>query len=175
MGTGDGVSLDLMRRTALYRLYDADGDLLYIGIGFNPVARYREHRKTKRWWPQVARREVTWYETRTAADMAEREAILAEDPRYNVLRWEVFTPPLRRAPDTQDKRDLREDLTRDSRALGRADRARERARQRLGETIVRAAAEDIGPAEIRRLIEHRFTEKTISRIIQAAKDGSSAG
>ena len=59
---------------------------------------------------------------------------------------------------------VRDELTRDSRAFGRADRARERAREQLGDTIRRASEAGIGPAEITRLIEHRLTEKTVIRI-----------
>lgn len=60
--------------------------------------------------------------------------------------------------------ELRARLTTKSRIFGRADKARERARQDLGETIREAAQGGMGPAEITRLIEHRLTEKTVIRI-----------
>lgn len=60
--------------------------------------------------------------------------------------------------------DVREELARDGRAYGRANRARTEARQRLGETIRRAAGEGLGPAEIARLVG-TVTEKTVSRIV----------
>lgn len=60
--------------------------------------------------------------------------------------------------------DLRDRLTAVSRVFGRAERARERARQDLGDTIREASGAGIGPAEITRLIEHRLTEKTVIRI-----------
>lgn len=60
--------------------------------------------------------------------------------------------------------DVREKLVRDGKAFGRADDARARARAQLGETIREAYADDIGPAEITRLIDHRLTEKTVIRI-----------
>lgn len=62
--------------------------------------------------------------------------------------------------------DVRQDLVRDGRAHGRAKRAVERTRDKLGETIRRAAREGIGPAEITRLIDHQLTERTVFRIIQ---------
>jgi len=42
--------------TALYRLYDAAGRLLYIGATFYPRTRMSQHRRTKSWWfPRSAR------------------------------------------------------------------------------------------------------------------------
>jgi len=60
--------------------------------------------------------------------------------------------------------ELRARLTAASRAFDRANKARERAREHLGDTIREAAEAKIGPAEITRLIEHRLTEKTVIRI-----------
>lgn len=62
--------------------------------------------------------------------------------------------------------DVRADLVSDGQVYGRAKRASERARTKLGETIRRAAAGGIGPAEITRLINHHLTERTVFRIIQ---------
>ncbi len=60
--------------------------------------------------------------------------------------------------------EVREELDRDARAYGRATAAQERARAKLGETIRKSYGDDIGPAEITRLIGHRLTEKTVIRI-----------
>lgn len=73
-----------MSRTALYRLFDTAGQLLYVGIATSPRTRRYAHREEKRWWPQVAREEVEWFPSRTAAKSAEKIAIKAEDPLYNV-------------------------------------------------------------------------------------------
>lgn len=72
-------------RTALYRLYDAEGRLLYIGIARNPDARMRTHRSLKRWWPEVARAEIEWHSDRNGAERAEAACIVAENPLYNIL------------------------------------------------------------------------------------------
>lgn len=69
--------------TALYRLYDANDQLLYIGIAEYPPKRFVEHERDKPWWPEVARRDVEWIESRAKAETAERCAIAAEGPRYN--------------------------------------------------------------------------------------------
>lgn len=69
---------------AVYRLYDANGELLYIGSSDNPEKRWAAHRSTKSWWPQVVRREVTWHPWREAWGV-EAAAIWHEEPRHNVF------------------------------------------------------------------------------------------
>ena len=69
--------------TALYRLYDGENALLYVGIALAPAARMAKHAETQPWWPEVAGRTMTWYSTRMDAAVAEVAAIKAEKPRYN--------------------------------------------------------------------------------------------
>ena len=38
--------------TCLYRVHDAQGGLLYVGIAGNPGRRFQEHAGTKPWWEQ---------------------------------------------------------------------------------------------------------------------------
>ena len=71
-------------RTALYRLYDIDDRLLYIGIAVDPETRMRVHSREKTWWPLVAQRSIEWFTDRPAAEVAERVAIVAEKPVHNV-------------------------------------------------------------------------------------------
>lgn len=78
------------KRTALYRLYDADDRLLYVGISVNPKQRFRAHAATKRWWGDVERATSEWFENRGLAFMAEIEAIHAENPLHNVLGTDAF-------------------------------------------------------------------------------------
>lgn len=73
----------------LYRLYDADGGLLYIGQSNDPWQRFRSHRHDSAWWVHRAvRGRISVFPDRAAAKAAEREAIKAERPRYNIHhRW----------------------------------------------------------------------------------------
>lgn len=71
-------------RTALYRLYDTEDRLLYVGISVNPDMRWRQHANDKLWWSTVSRKEVEWFETRPEACEAEVRAIQSEQPLYNV-------------------------------------------------------------------------------------------
>jgi predicted GIY-YIG superfamily endonuclease len=74
----------LSERTAVYRLYDADDTLLYIGMTGNPDGRFAAHESTKPWWSQVARRSFEWHDSRELAEAAEDEAIRTEYSLYNV-------------------------------------------------------------------------------------------
>jgi predicted GIY-YIG superfamily endonuclease len=80
--------------TALYRLYDADDQLLYIGISIDPQRRFKEHRKEQGWWPLVARRDIEWLDFGgwDAVDV-ERAAIRAEQPACNHGPESVPLPP----------------------------------------------------------------------------------
>jgi hypothetical protein len=69
-------------RTALYRLYNVAGRLLYVGISDEPLRRWRMHSREKWWWPEVQRFEITWH-GRLDAEKAEKLAIKSEGPLYN--------------------------------------------------------------------------------------------
>lgn len=70
-------------RTVLYRLYDANERLLYVGITSNPKSRMNAHAIDKEWWDSVATREFEWFDTREEAAAAEVVAIRAEQPIHN--------------------------------------------------------------------------------------------
>lgn len=72
------------QRTALYRFYDADVKLLYVGITNDPWRRWREHVREQPWYPQVKHQAVTWYESKFTAERAERAAIRCEHPQFNL-------------------------------------------------------------------------------------------
>ena len=73
------------QRTALYRHFDANGELLYVGISLNAVSRLAQHRQTSPWFDEIARIEIEWHPTREDACDAEITAIHTEHPRYNVI------------------------------------------------------------------------------------------
>ncbi|CAL9647890.1 GIY-YIG nuclease family protein [Streptomyces sp. enrichment culture] len=81
----------LPSRTAVYRLFDADGALLYVGMSYAPERRIRDHRRQRAWWPQVASISIEWFATRYRASLAEAKAINTENPVHNVHQ----TPPWR--------------------------------------------------------------------------------
>lgn len=69
----------------LYRFFDADGALLYVGITMNAPARFGQHRDDKPWWADVARIDMEHFDSREEVLEAEAEAIIAEHPAHNVV------------------------------------------------------------------------------------------
>lgn len=162
-----GRSLQMERRTALYRLFDDNDQLLYVGIAFNPRVRWYHHKKHKAWWPEVTRREVVWLEDRRLAEAAEQEAIAMEKPLYNISG---VPDPLRPEPTLAERKpvldpSIAKGLREASRASRRADRAATRSRQRLRETILEAARMGMGPAAITQAIDHAYTTAHVSRMV----------
>jgi DNA-binding transcriptional regulator YhcF (GntR family)/predicted GIY-YIG superfamily endonuclease len=68
--------------TAVYRLYDAAGQLLYVGISKNLEQRWYDHSLKKLWWHRVVDKKVDWYDSRSEALIAEEETERLEGPRY---------------------------------------------------------------------------------------------
>lgn len=73
------------RRTCVYRFFDENDRLLYVGLSMNFDGRLAKHRR-KPWWPQVARTEIEWFDGRESAKTAEKIAIHHENPVYNITR-----------------------------------------------------------------------------------------
>lgn len=73
-----------MKPTTLYRLYDSNDRLLYVGIAGNPGRRFEQHASDKPWWREVARTDLEHFDSREGAATAERKAISAEGPLHNV-------------------------------------------------------------------------------------------
>lgn len=70
-------------RTSLYRYYDADGVLLYVGVSNNPKNRDRSHLKHSAFSRFVHWHEGQWFASREEATGAERLAIRDEHPLFN--------------------------------------------------------------------------------------------
>ena len=75
---------DVNQETHLYRHFDKAGDLLYVGISINALARLKQHNEVSSWISSIARVDIERFSTRQAAIVAEREAILSEKPKFNV-------------------------------------------------------------------------------------------
>lgn len=76
--------------TCVYRYYDYEELLLYIGVSKHPIHRFAEHRRDKWWHSQIHRIEVDWFSSKTGAHCAESAAISLENPIYNKTgAWKV--------------------------------------------------------------------------------------
>lgn len=84
-GTAPERKATSLGRTALYRHFDADGKLLYVGISLSPTYRLSQHRDASLWFTQIVRVEIAWFDTREGAMAAEQSAIQAEKPLHNVM------------------------------------------------------------------------------------------
>lgn len=83
-------------RTALYRYWDIDGHLLYEGIASNPSHRLAQHRRSGApWVAYAAQTTLEWFPDRQSAEAAERKAIQAERPIFNIVH----------NPDAERRRD----------------------------------------------------------------------
>lgn len=71
--------------TDLYRHFNLEGELLYVGISINAFERYKQHAIEKDWFDSVINMTVERFSTRQQALEAEKAAIKAEKPKYNVV------------------------------------------------------------------------------------------
>ena len=79
---------------AVYRMFDGDKNLLYVGKTGHGARRLNEHSE-KIWFPLVATITLEWHASAADAGVAERAAIRAERPQYNVRHLDT---PKRKKP-----------------------------------------------------------------------------
>ncbi len=70
--------------TYLYRCFDIDGVLLYVGISLSTISRMNEHRRAE-WFDRCSQIEIEHHDTRAGALEAEAKAIIDECPAHNVI------------------------------------------------------------------------------------------
>ena len=68
----------------LYRHFDANNNLLYIGVSSRISQRIKEHSIHSSWWKNVSKITLEHFETRKEVLEAERNAIIAEQPKHNI-------------------------------------------------------------------------------------------
>ena len=69
--------------TAVYRFYDIEDRLLYVGISDTPRTRWYGH-VSKPWWSLAVRHALVWHNERADAEAEETRAIREESPLYNL-------------------------------------------------------------------------------------------
>lgn len=79
----------------LYRHWDGEGNLLYVGVTDRPRARQRAHEANSRWMGLTAKTTVEEHPSREAVEVAEAIAIRTERPLFNLAGNE--------SPDTQER------------------------------------------------------------------------
>lgn len=83
----------------LYRFFNAQHELLYVGITNNPFNRFSGHSKDKDWFKEIAYSTFEHYPNRLAVDKAETRAIKSEKPKYNKAKTDGWE----RSPDHMRK------------------------------------------------------------------------
>lgn len=87
--------------TCVYRFYDAEDHLLYVGVTNSPGVRFLDHMR-RDWWGLAVRNTFSWHDSRDAALAEEARAIYAEAPLHNVAG--TAPPPMpRRAEDIAER------------------------------------------------------------------------
>ena len=84
---------------ALYRHFDKDGVLLYVGISLSAVARLSQH-KDSAWFKEIKKVEIEHYPTRGEALGMEALAIRNENPKYNKVRRPDISKTIERLRQT---------------------------------------------------------------------------
>lgn len=73
----------------LYRHFNKDRELLYVGVSLSAVHRLGQHADHSHWFKSIARVEIENFETREEVLAAERKAIIEENPKHNLKRPKV--------------------------------------------------------------------------------------
>ena len=73
-----------MKTYYVYRHFDADGRLLYVGSSADPFKRLAQHVATSKWMLDVAVVTLEKHETVSAMVNAERAAVMAQNPANNI-------------------------------------------------------------------------------------------
>lgn len=80
-----------MSKCTLYRHFDAQGNLLYVGITNYEPKRRNEHKLEAKWFKEIARVETAEFDTRAEAAVAEITAIFTEKPLHNIESRRVIS------------------------------------------------------------------------------------
>lgn len=67
----------------LYRHFDSNNVLLYVGVSVSAVHRLTQHKRTAHWFNDLSRVDIEQFSSRKAVLAAEKKAVVNEKPKYN--------------------------------------------------------------------------------------------
>lgn len=108
----------------VYRCFDADGRLIYVGVTYTPLKRMEQHRGGAWWFEQVDQIKYTVWPDRARGLEMERRAIADENPRWNIRGRD------RALWGADDYADFHTALTRNGASAQRVNRICDEARRR---------------------------------------------
>jgi predicted GIY-YIG superfamily endonuclease len=76
--------------TTLYRYFDSEGQLLYVGITGDNTKRQSQHRRSSFWFGEIAYATFEHFEERQKALEAEGKAIKDEKPLHNIAGKGIY-------------------------------------------------------------------------------------
>lgn len=76
----------------LYRCFNGDGELLYVGISWTAARRFGQHSNGSPWWGEVAEITLEKFPDRDRVREAERLAIQNEKPLFNIALIDTPAP-----------------------------------------------------------------------------------
>ena len=81
-----------MNNFELYRHFDSNDALLYIGQSYSAFKRLTNgHKRTAHWYPNISRQEIERFPSKEALDEAEVRAIKKEKPLHNIQHNNAHT------------------------------------------------------------------------------------
>lgn len=72
------------KKQLLYRYYNKDDELLYVGVTADNTKRESQHRRDSFWFGEIAFARYEYFDTREEVLEAEAKAIASEQPKHNV-------------------------------------------------------------------------------------------
>ena len=69
----------------LYRHFDSESVLLYVGVSLSALQRLGQHATNSHWFNSIAKVTIEKFESRKDALQAEKNAIASESPLHNIL------------------------------------------------------------------------------------------
>lgn len=101
-------------KTELYRHFDKNNTLLYVGVSLSYASRLAQHRDHAHWFQEVDTVKIERFSTRREALDAEKRAVVSENPRCNIQLRKTAAEIVRenrRLRSEQSKSDSRLNLT----------------------------------------------------------------
>jgi len=84
-GDIDFVHFDMIEKeNILYKIFNCDNEIIYIGITIDFQSRIKDHKYTKDWWSEVSYIRKTKYKNRFKVLEAEKRAIKKYNPVFNI-------------------------------------------------------------------------------------------
>jgi predicted GIY-YIG superfamily endonuclease len=83
-----------MKQQHLYRFFDDEGNLLYVGISNSWTQRFHQHERSAAWFQFVASATFEKYPDRESVERAELIAIQTENPIHNKKHNDNYESPM---------------------------------------------------------------------------------